>query len=56
MPFSGSSKNPNQEAKNAWPGSNIQIMLNGDEFYASANVFSSAEKNAILSTEHQAET
>lgn len=56
MPFSGSSKNPNQEAKNAWPGSNIQILLNGDEFYANANVFSSAEKNAILSTEHQAET
>lgn len=56
MPFSGSSKNPNQEAKNAWPGSNIQILLNGYEFYANANVFSSAEKNAILSTEHQAET
>lgn len=56
MPFSGSNKNPNQEAKNAWPGSNIQILLNGDEFYANANVFSSAEKNAILSTEHQAET
>lgn len=56
MAFSSSNKNPEQPAKNAWPGSNIQKLLNGDTFYLNTDVFSPTEQSAIMSTEHQAET
>lgn len=56
MAFSSNNKNPEQPAKNAWPGSDIQKLLNGDTFYLNTDVFSPTEQSAIMSTEHQAET